>query len=211
MYGKGDGRGTQVTPGPQVRPPPLTSLGPLLPVTVSSFLLFLPSSQASPLFPSLPFSKVAIRLFVHCVCTFVMLSQCRTLKKWKHYSGISNVFLQFERLLGLDIAEQRYWWSCTEVVWTIEHTNFCLGDFVMQWTFQWTLVNLYSSYTFASGSPDNIKQWKFPDGGFIQNLSGHNAIINTLAVNADGVLVSGGTQGFYGVLFALFWSRGASV
>jgi len=48
------------------------------------------------------------------------------------------------------------------------------------------------SYTFASGSPDNIKQWKFPDGNFIQNLSGHNAIINTLAVNSDGVLVSGG-------------------
>ncbi|ERE75178.1 pleiotropic regulator 1-like protein [Cricetulus griseus] len=42
-------------------------------------------------------------------------------------------------------------------------------------------------YTFASGSPDNIKQRKFPDGGFIQNLSGHNAIINTLSVNADGV------------------------
>lgn len=32
----------------------------------------------------------------------------------------------------------------------------------------------------------------FPDGNFIQNLSGHNAIINTLAVNSDGVLVSGG-------------------
>ncbi|KAI2536308.1 PLRG1 isoform 4, partial [Pan troglodytes] len=46
-------------------------------------------------------------------------------------------------------------------------------------------------YTFASGSPDNIKQWKFPDGSFIQNLSGHNAIINTLTVNSDGVLVSG--------------------
>uniref|UniRef100_A0A8C4TJG8 Pleiotropic regulator 1 n=1 Tax=Erpetoichthys calabaricus TaxID=27687 RepID=A0A8C4TJG8_ERPCA len=44
-------------------------------------------------------------------------------------------------------------------------------------------------YTFASGSPDNIKQWKFPDGSFIQNLSGHNAIINTLAINSDGVLV----------------------
>ncbi|OBS57532.1 hypothetical protein A6R68_11341, partial [Neotoma lepida] len=42
---------------------------------------------------------------------------------------------------------------------------------------------------------DNIKQWKFPDGGFIQNLSGHNAIINTLAVNADGVLVSGADNG----------------
>uniref|UniRef100_A0A8C4TIQ4 Pleiotropic regulator 1 n=1 Tax=Erpetoichthys calabaricus TaxID=27687 RepID=A0A8C4TIQ4_ERPCA len=38
-------------------------------------------------------------------------------------------------------------------------------------------------YTFASGSPDNIKQWKFPDGSFIQNLSGHNAIINTLVVS----------------------------
>lgn len=33
----------------------------------------------------------------------------------------------------------------------------------------------------------------FPDGNFIQNLSGHNAIINTLAVNSNGVLVSGGT------------------
>lgn len=44
----------------------------------------------------------------------------------------------------------------------------------------------------ASASPDNIKQWKFPDGNFLQNCSGHNAIINTLACNEDGVLVSGG-------------------
>ncbi|XP_077479734.1 pleiotropic regulator 1 [Stigmatopora argus] len=50
-------------------------------------------------------------------------------------------------------------------------------------------------YTFASGSADNIKQWMFPDGKFIQNLSGHNAIINTLAVNSDGVLVSGADNG----------------
>ncbi|XP_036617939.1 pleiotropic regulator 1-like [Trichosurus vulpecula] len=50
-------------------------------------------------------------------------------------------------------------------------------------------------YTFASGSPDNIKQWKFPDGNFIQNLSGHDAIVNTLAVNLDGVLVSGADNG----------------
>ncbi|XP_076872528.1 pleiotropic regulator 1 [Brachyhypopomus gauderio] len=50
-------------------------------------------------------------------------------------------------------------------------------------------------YTFATGSPDNIKQWRFPDGDFIQNLSGHNAIINTLAVNSDGVLVSGADNG----------------
>uniref|UniRef100_A0A6Q2WRP4 Pleiotropic regulator 1 n=1 Tax=Esox lucius TaxID=8010 RepID=A0A6Q2WRP4_ESOLU len=50
-------------------------------------------------------------------------------------------------------------------------------------------------YTFASGSADNIKQWTFPDGNFIQNLSGHNAIINAMAVNSDGVLVSGADNG----------------
>ena len=47
-------------------------------------------------------------------------------------------------------------------------------------------------YTFASASPDNIKQWKYPDGNFLQNLAGHNAILNCLAVNSDNVLVSGG-------------------
>ena len=44
----------------------------------------------------------------------------------------------------------------------------------------------------ASASADNIKQWKFPDGNFIQNLTGHNAILNCLAINSDNVLVSGG-------------------
>ena len=48
---------------------------------------------------------------------------------------------------------------------------------------------------FASGGPDNIKQWKCPEGKFIQNLSGHNAIVNCLAANADGVLVSGADNG----------------
>lgn len=52
-----------------------------------------------------------------------------------------------------------------------------------------------SLYMFASASPDNIKQWKCPEGKFIQNLSGHNAIVNCLAVNPDGVLVSGADNG----------------
>ncbi|XP_076165718.1 transport and golgi organization 4 [Ptiloglossa arizonensis] len=52
-----------------------------------------------------------------------------------------------------------------------------------------------SLYMFASASPDNIKQWKCPEGKFIQNLSGHNAIVNCLAVNVDGVLVSGADNG----------------
>lgn len=50
-------------------------------------------------------------------------------------------------------------------------------------------------HMFASGSPDNIKQWKCPNGEFIQNLAGHNAIINSLACNEDGVMVSGGDNG----------------
>ena len=48
----------------------------------------------------------------------------------------------------------------------------------------------------ASGSADNIKQWKFPEGNFIQNLSGHNSILNCMAINSDGVLVSGGMFSF---------------
>lgn len=52
-----------------------------------------------------------------------------------------------------------------------------------------------SEFTFASASPDNIKQWKFPDGNFIQNMTGHSAIINCLTVNGDNVLVSGGDNG----------------
>lgn len=48
---------------------------------------------------------------------------------------------------------------------------------------------------FASGSYANLKQWVFPDGKFVQNLSGHNAIVNSLAMNSDGVLVSGGDNG----------------
>ncbi|XP_030836759.1 pleiotropic regulator 1 [Strongylocentrotus purpuratus] len=50
-------------------------------------------------------------------------------------------------------------------------------------------------YMMASASPDNLKQWKFPEGNFMQNLGGHNAIVNCLAVNSDNVLVSGGDNG----------------
>ncbi|CAN8012264.1 unnamed protein product [Ixodes pacificus] len=60
-------------------------------------------------------------------------------------------------------------------------------------------------YAFASGGPDNIKQWKCPDGKFIQNLSGHNAIVNCLGMNDDGVLVSGGDNG---TLFFWDWRTG---
>ncbi|XP_003384178.1 PREDICTED: pleiotropic regulator 1-like [Amphimedon queenslandica] len=57
------------------------------------------------------------------------------------------------------------------------------------------MVNHPEEFTFASASPDNIKQWKFPDGTFLQNLSGHQSIINTLSANSDNVLMSGADNG----------------
>lgn len=54
---------------------------------------------------------------------------------------------------------------------------------------------LLQRFTFASASPDNIKQWYLPEGKFIQNLTGHNSIINSLAISPDGILVSGADNG----------------
>ena len=45
-----------------------------------------------------------------------------------------------------------------------------------------------------SGSSDNLKVWKCPEGKFLRNLSGHNSIINSVSVNSDNVLVSGGKE-----------------
>ncbi len=50
-------------------------------------------------------------------------------------------------------------------------------------------------FSFVSASPDNIKKFLLPEGQFVQNLSGHEAIINTMALNADGVLVSAADNG----------------
>lgn len=50
-------------------------------------------------------------------------------------------------------------------------------------------------YSMCSASPDSIKQFQFPDGRFVKNFAGHQAVINALAVNRDGVMVSGGDNG----------------
>ncbi|XP_030564493.1 pleiotropic regulator 1 [Drosophila novamexicana] len=62
-----------------------------------------------------------------------------------------------------------------------------------------------SLYMFASASPDNIKQWRCPEGNFVQNISGHTAIVNCMAANSDGVLVSGGDNG---TMFFWDWRTG---
>jgi pleiotropic regulator 1 len=57
------------------------------------------------------------------------------------------------------------------------------------------MVEHPSEYTFASASQDNIKVWKCPEGEFLRNISGHHSIIDAMAVNQDGVLVTGGDDG----------------
>eukprot|EP00605_Chrysophyceae_sp_TOSAG23-4_P001146 GSChrysophyteH1.ASY1.ANO1.1253.1 assembled CDS len=49
--------------------------------------------------------------------------------------------------------------------------------------------------TFASASADGIRKWQTRDGKFLKNLSGQNAVINTMAINDDGVLFSGADNG----------------
>lgn len=61
-----------------------------------------------------------------------------------------------------------------------------------------------TEYSFASGSAgeNNIKKWKCPEGAFVFNFGGHNAIINTLSVNSEGVFFSGGMSSvFFSSLF----------
>lgn len=60
-------------------------------------------------------------------------------------------------------------------------------------------------YSFASASADNIKKWRCPEGNFIQNISGHTSIVNCMAVNQDGVLVSGADNG---TMYMWDWKTG---
>lgn len=41
----------------------------------------------------------------------------------------------------------------------------------------------------------SIKKWKCPEGIFVTNFVGHEAIINTMAVNEEGVMFSGADNG----------------
>lgn len=53
-----------------------------------------------------------------------------------------------------------------------------------------------TKFSFASGSAggNNIKTWVCPEGTLFGNMA-HETIVNTLSVNADGVLFSGGDNG----------------
>ncbi|MEN2495809.1 MAG: Pleiotropic regulator 1 [Marteilia pararefringens] len=46
-----------------------------------------------------------------------------------------------------------------------------------------------------SSSTGSIKQWILPNGKFYQNFACNNSIVNSIACNQDGVVVSGGDNG----------------
>ncbi|KAI8364996.1 WD40-repeat-containing domain protein [Choanephora cucurbitarum] len=52
-----------------------------------------------------------------------------------------------------------------------------------------------TEFGFASGSADAVKGWKCPEGTFMQNFDRKKAIVNTMAINQDGVVFSGGDDG----------------
>lgn len=47
-----------------------------------------------------------------------------------------------------------------------------------------------TEYTWISGASDNLKKWLCPNGEFMMNFSGHNSVINSVAVNSNNVLTS---------------------
>jgi len=57
------------------------------------------------------------------------------------------------------------------------------------------LANHHKEHTFASAGSDKIRIWKQPEGDCLRTLDDHNAVINSLAINQDNVLVSGGDNG----------------
>jgi len=51
-------------------------------------------------------------------------------------------------------------------------------------------------FTFASASADNIKKFVLPKGNFLHNmLSNQKTIINSMSVNEDGIMATGGDNG----------------
>ena len=49
--------------------------------------------------------------------------------------------------------------------------------------------------TFLSGAADTLKKWNSNDGRFIKSFTGHRAVVNAMAINDDGVVMSGADNG----------------
>ena len=67
------------------------------------------------------------------------------------------------------------------------------------------MVNHHEEYTFASAGSDKIRIWKCPEGDQLRTIPEHSAVINTLALNKDNVMVSGADNGS---LYFFDWESG---
>lgn len=65
------------------------------------------------------------------------------------------------------------------------------------------LVHPTFENTFISGAADNLKKWQARDGVFLKSFTGHRSVVNALAVNDDGVLMSAADDGTMN-----FWDYG---
>ena len=63
----------------------------------------------------------------------------------------------------------------------------------------------HEEYTFASAAADKIRIWKLPEGHQLRKIPDHAAIINSLALNQDNVMVSGADNG---TLYFYDWKSG---
>ena len=84
--------------------------------------------------------------------------------------------------------------DCTIKLWdirngqllnTLTHHKKCIRDLLIP----------DKEYSFISAGADDIKTWSCPEGKYIRSIKGSEGIINSIALNQDGVFVSGGEDG----------------
>lgn len=67
------------------------------------------------------------------------------------------------------------------------------------------LANHPKDYCFASAGADKIRIWKCPEGEQMRTIPDHPAVLNSLAINSDNVMVSGADNG---TLHFFDWNSG---
>ena len=84
--------------------------------------------------------------------------------------------------------------DCTIKLWdirngqllnTLTHHKKCIRDLLIP----------DKEYSFISAGADDIKIWSCPEGKYIRSIKGGDGIINSIALNRDGVFVCGGEDG----------------
>lgn len=84
--------------------------------------------------------------------------------------------------------------DCTIKLWdirngqllnTLTHHKKCIRDILIP----------DNEYSFITAGADDIKIWSCPEGKYVRSIKGAEGIINSIALNRDGVFVCGGEDG----------------